>query len=389
MTRAGSVKNTKRPFGKVQHLPSGRWQASHMVKDRRYFAPVTYGTEKQARTWLTTQEAARISGTWRPPAEQAPTLADYSRRWLERRTDLANTTRELYQSQLRLHIAPPLGTKHLDDLTPAVIERWLGAERRAGPTVAAQSYRLLRAILNTAKADGLLTENPCRVKGGGAATVQREERIPTPYEVASIAGEVLPRWRALILTLAWGGLRIGEALALARCDVDLESGTVRVRRRVYRLPDSRELDVAAPKTKASVRVVALPSSVVGVLASHLAEHVGARPESLLWPAAGGKFTTPSTFTAVFRSGCIAAGVEPYRVHDLRAFALTQAAYTGASVRELQDRAGHATASAAMLYQRSVANRQRELADRLDVVVLDAEAVGSVAKRRALRSEASA
>ena len=259
--------------------------------------------------------------------------------------------------------------------------------RHSGPTVAAQSYRLLRTILNTAITDGLLTSNPCTVKGAGSARVVREEHVPTPTEVAAIAQAVPARWRACVLVLAWGGLRIGEALALTRADVDLGAGTVQVRRRVYRIPTTKTIDVDRPKTTAGRRVVALPRTVTEALRVHLDQRVDSAQGALLWPARGGRHTVPSTFTTVFRQGCQAVHVEGLRVHDLRGFALTQAAYSGATVRELQDRAGHATAAAALIYQRSAADRQRQLADRLDEAIGAAAEVSTLAQARARRASA--
>ena len=53
-----------------------------------------------------------------------------------------------------------------------------------------------------------------------------------------------------------------------------------------------------------------------------------------------------------------------RFHDLRHFAGTQAARKGYTGRELQARLGHGTARAAMIYQHAVAERDRELAERV-------------------------
>jgi hypothetical protein len=77
-------------------------------------------------------------------------------------------TRELYESQLRNHIEPYLGRKTLATITPQTIRNWRQQllEEGRSATVAAKSYRLLRAVLNTAvKEDQLIAENPCRIPG--------------------------------------------------------------------------------------------------------------------------------------------------------------------------------------------------------------------------------
>jgi hypothetical protein len=58
-----------------------------------------------------------------------------------------------------------------------------------------------------------------------------------------------------------------------------------------------------------------------------------------------------------------------------------AAYSGATVRELQDRAGHATPDVAMLYQRVAQDRQQQIAANLDVLRSDGANVARLADRR--------
>jgi integrase len=58
--------------------------------------------------------------------------------------------------------------------------------------------------------------------------VEREEmRFLTPAEVAALADAIAPRYRALVLVGAYGGLRIGELAGLRRCRVDLLRGRSR------------------------------------------------------------------------------------------------------------------------------------------------------------------
>lgn len=80
------------------------------------------------------------------------TLAEYAWQWLKQRVNLRPRTRELYESELRLHILPALGTFELSSLTPALVRSW-HADRLnggVGQSTVAKCYRLLRAILGTA-----------------------------------------------------------------------------------------------------------------------------------------------------------------------------------------------------------------------------------------------
>jgi hypothetical protein len=89
-----------------------------------------------------------------------------------------------YESQLRNHINPYLGSRPLDKINAQAIHSWRQCllEDGRSPIVAAKSYRLLRAVLNTAvKEDQLLAENPCRIRG-----YDKEDTAERP--VGSVSG---------------------------------------------------------------------------------------------------------------------------------------------------------------------------------------------------------
>jgi len=54
-------------------------------------------------------------------------------------------------------------------ITPAVVREWYAAALRGtgGRTSIQQSYRFLRAVMNTAVRDGAITKNPCNIPGAG------------------------------------------------------------------------------------------------------------------------------------------------------------------------------------------------------------------------------
>lgn len=61
-----------------------------------------------------------------------------------------------------------LGSRSLDKINSQAVRTWRKRLLDDGrtPIIAAKSYRLLRAVLNTAvQEDRLLAENPCRMRG--------------------------------------------------------------------------------------------------------------------------------------------------------------------------------------------------------------------------------
>jgi integrase len=194
-------------------------------------------------------------------------LTQYAQAWIAQRS-LEPRTRELYESQLRNHIEPYLGRKTLVTITPQTIPNWRQQLLEAGrsATVAAKSYRLVRAVLNTAvKEDQLIAEIPGYDKG-----VSPERPVGRIPQVIALSELVAPRFRALVLFAAFTRPRWGELVAVRRCDLDLDAGTIRISRKFAELRDGRRV-AGPPKSAAGVRVVALPAMLVDAMKRQLAE----------------------------------------------------------------------------------------------------------------------
>ncbi len=157
-------------WGSVRKLPSGRYQARYQVDHQTFRAPTTFATKREADDFLAGVRADLRRGLWIDPAAASVTLRDYAWDWLGQHPGLRPRTRELYESELRLHILPVLGDVGLGDLTVARVRSWraglLHAGRR-GPSTVAKCYRLLRTISNTAVDDERIGRNPCVIRGAG------------------------------------------------------------------------------------------------------------------------------------------------------------------------------------------------------------------------------
>lgn len=62
------ARNSRRRFGWVRKLPSGRFQASYLGDDgQRRYAPDTFEREGEAGDWLTLRESEILRGEWTDP----------------------------------------------------------------------------------------------------------------------------------------------------------------------------------------------------------------------------------------------------------------------------------------------------------------------------------
>jgi integrase len=85
----------------------------------------------------------------------------------------------------------------------------------------------------------------------------------TEGEIRRLCEIATPRYRPVITTLAWTGLRVSEALALQWRDIDFETKEIRVRRQL----DSNGM-TKPPKTRAGLRTLPLLPVLEQTLKQH-------------------------------------------------------------------------------------------------------------------------
>ena len=127
--------------------------------------------------------------------------------------------------------------------------------------------------------------------------------IPTPAEVRAIVGALDGKWRPILLTAIFAGLRASELRGLRWVDVDLAKREIHVRQRA-----DRYNVIGPPKTAAGERVIPIPP----VLVAALTAWQGTGPKSelgLAFPTGrGGIEHYPNLVNRGFRPTQVAAGV---------------------------------------------------------------------------------
>lgn len=365
--------------GTLRQLPSGRWQARFRGEDGvMRSAGQTFDTKLDASTWLASQVRDVDRGIWQPPGEKAVTgtVRSYAEAWLAGR-DLKPRTVQQYRQLLDRMILPALGDVALDKLSPTTVRNWHASLDPERATWRAHAYSLLRAIYSTAVADDLVTANPCRVRGAGAAKTKHDTKVASLGELEVIVAAMPDRYRPMVLLAAWCGLRFGELTELRRGDVDLDHARLRVNRGVVRV-DGAPI-VGDPKSEAGRRSVTIPPHLVPVVERHLEREVGPESDALLFPARHGGHMAPSALYTVFYPAREAAGRPDLRFHDLRHTGATLAAATGATLADLMARMGHSTPAAALRYQHAAQDRDVALA-----AALSGFAEGRVVPLRAVK-----
>ncbi|UYQ63428.1 tyrosine-type recombinase/integrase [Streptomyces peucetius] len=301
---------------------------------------------------------------------------EYALQWVEKR-GLSATTDELYRRLLRLHLLPTFEGLDLDDITAPRVRTWR-AERLASTgaaTTVSKSYRLLKAIMETAVDDELIRRNPCRIKGAGKES-SAERQIATVDQVDALADALGPRWRLMVYLGAYGPMRPEEQAELRRKDVDLDAMTVRVRMAAPELTTGHRA-LGDTKSEAGKRLVVLPAFLRTDLRRHLDWYAEKGPDGLLFVGEKGKPFRRSTFGRKWRRGRALVGMpDGFRFYDLRHTGHTLATRSGASLKDTMVRAGQSSEKAALIYQHSDLDRQQEVASGLDQLVRAARQKGT-------------
>ncbi|MDO5698607.1 MAG: site-specific integrase [Dermatophilus congolensis] len=327
----------------------------------------TFRTKSDAEAAWSLLSADLALGRWVAPEAARISVGEYALRWIKQRSHLADRTRELYRSLLRLHVSPYLGRVLIRDLNPMMVRKWRQdlVTNGAGVSTQAKAYSLLRAVMSTAVDDDLIQKNPCRVKGGGVERTP-ERPILDLAQVGKLADAIEPRLRLLVLLAVFGSLRWGELMALTREDIDLDEMTVHVRRSVAEV--GGKLVVKQPKTAAGVRTVSLPEALRPELAAHLEAYAESGDGGRVFVGVRGSTLRRSNFAPIWKAARTAAELpDGLHLHDLRHTGNHLAATSGASTRELMARMGHASMRAALIYQHATAERDKAIADALNAL----------------------
>jgi integrase len=282
--------------------------------------------------------------------------------------DLERTTLDQYRQHLRLHIEPLIGRTKLSQLNAPTIRAFedrlrKGDEKKekCSATMVKYVVRSLGALLADAQERGLIVRNPVRElrrrRGKGGKQERRNGKlkvgvdIPTPDEIKRIISAAEGKWRPLLLTAIFTGLRASELRGLRWQDVDLNKSELHVRQRADRFNA-----IGPPKTDAGERTVPLPPMVVNTLREWKLKCP--KKDGKLWlvfPNGEGNAEWHTNVIlrglqpTLIKAGVVdAAGEAKYTgLHALRHFYASWCASIGLSMKVVQTRMGHSNIAVTM------------------------------------------
>lgn len=296
-----------------------------------------------------------------------------------------------------------IGGIELERLTREAVQTWVNdmAERLA-PVTVKKALTVLRAALRDACRDERIDRNPAEFVNPPAMRKapqnpldERQQQALLAELNAYTAAHPEDPSRLAIKTALLTGMRQGEICALAWADVDLEGGTLTVRRSIGRRGDAyrggnESYYVKEPKNGGSRRTIPLPPTLTADLRARrarmaeecMAAGVALRPSMYVFGSVDGSFMAPHGLWAKWRRIARRLGLRGLdgsapKFHDLRHTFATTAIAHGMDVKTLSSILGHANAAMTLnIYASADPDAKRAAMERMGALYGRMEAEGT-------------
>ncbi|WP_295155302.1 tyrosine recombinase XerC [Selenomonas sp. AE3005] len=203
-------------------------------------------------------------------------LRDYIDNWLNGvcAINVRESTLVQYQKMIKYHITPLIGDIDLQDLTPAMLDKWIRQLTRKG--LAYKSLKLILAILRQALNYAVYPGNLIQSNPALYIKIPRiaprdliERKIITPDEFTELmkdfpAGHVM---HIPTLLLYNTGMRVAEVAGLRWQDIDLKKMTISVNQQIRYISKDKKYCLTPPKTNSSKRTFTITPELVKELSA--------------------------------------------------------------------------------------------------------------------------
>ena len=301
------------------------------------------------------------------PVASLITFERWADAYLDQKVSLRERTRDRYRSELRAHLVPSFGQKTMFSISRNDVQEFILT--LVGRGLAANTikgvYNLLASMMRLAEEEGVIDKSPCR-RISLPPMVGNERRFLSAPEVERLVAAMDRRYRALVHTAAYLGLRWHEIAGLRLRYVELERGrpaTLRVISTIERSGGRcRVVDVG--KTKAARRTLVMPEFLREALEDHVAKYSDGE---WVFAAPKGGFLRYDNFRNREWSPAVEkARLAPLTFHCLRHTAAAFMIDDGADPLQLKRRMGHSDIRPSLdTYGHLFAQREDALVKALD------------------------
>jgi integrase len=321
-----------------------RYRVRYRTPDNRQTDKRGFRTKREAQRFANTVEVAKLKGEYVNPADARRTTDALGQAWLDRQKGhLKPSGYAVMETTWRVRVKPRWGHVALGDIKPTAVQAWIGElgqgtedTKAVGASAVKRAHYVLSQILADAVIDNLIPKNPA-----AGLKLPKASRKPPVYlthqqvdALAAASGE----HDALVMMLAYTGLRWGEAAGLRVRDLDLLRKRITIAENAVQ--SGQKIHVGTPKAHKQ-RTVPLPSFLV----PHLARQCEGRShDDLLFGDDGEHLRRPHPESGWFARAAASSKIPRTTPHDLRHTAASLAVSAGANVKAVQRMLGHASAA---------------------------------------------
>ena len=281
-------------------------------------------------------------GDFVAPSKGRAKVGDLAPEWLERKSATTEPSHSrMLDSASRIHVEPVWGAVPVNKVSATGVRNWSASMTGAGrsATTVLRALGVLAGILDDAIADGRIAKNPARgldPKKREKPTKPKRKHVYLDHDAVARLADESGEHRALVLTLAYTGIRWGEAVALRVRHVD------EVRRRLLVIDNAVQLGVdhavGDPKDD-EPREVPVPKFLIAELKNQI---LGRGPDDLVFGDGASYLPRTKTNGGWFAGAVKRPQVQRITPHGLRHTAASLAISTGANVLVVSRMLGHET-----------------------------------------------
>lgn len=349
------AKRRKQGEGTLRLRKDGRWEGRVVVGYDDKGLPLTKNVTAKTKTECA-EKLEKLKSQFGKPTEKINSEMPFGE-WIDfwYRTyckhTIRLTTQLEYESRIYSHIIPEIGTIPLNKLTQSDLQQFYARTKSNGRRIRVEAYgaglsdRVIRAIhancrstLEKAVQEGLIRINPaigCKLP----PKKSREMKVLTQSEVIRFLNRAKEEGYYELFLLELGtGMRRGEILALKWSNLNFTTGELRIERQVNVF--NGEQIISEPKTKASIRTIILPPSLLQILS----EYKKTVDSEWIFPSPidSSKTRHPSAVRKRLQIMLERAGCPKVRFHDLRHSCTSLLLANGTRMKDIQEWLGHSS-----------------------------------------------
>ncbi len=308
------------------------------------------------------------------------TVAEWCKHWLKIKShEVAESTLSSYRSTVESHIIPAFGNMKLQELKPAHIQQYQADKLSGGlkPRTVQAHHTVLYMLMDAAERLEVAYRNPVSsVRAPSPNKPKHTFLKPKQIQAIQKEAEKYQYMHDLVTTILHTGLRKGEAAGLCWDCVNLEEGTIFIKRELQHKKGKGPVVVDRTKTDSSTREISINNTVVSIFRRRSKEQKENRlflaevynDHNLVFCKKDGQPLSYHYITSLFKKLASQAGYPEASIHDLRHTHATLLHQAGEDLKDIQARLGHAQfATTADIYAKAN-TKDRKIADRMEEIL---------------------